>query len=167
MAYIKQNINFGLFILIVAILIAFIGFTAFYYNTFVGINSNYEQKVKKIDELDSTLTEHKEKLSKTSIELETKAKREQDLSVQYDDLRNVKEQLDVDKANLEAELLDTKSELAQKKAELEVKIERVTTLENTVTIRESTISSLKSDVDTLETEIVTLNNQICTLQGTC
>ena len=80
MTHIKHNINFGLFILIVAILIAFVGFTTYYYNTFLSISSNYEQKVQKIDELDFTLTKNRAELNKTSAELETKAKREQDLS---------------------------------------------------------------------------------------
>ena len=153
MAYMKRNVNLGLLFLIVATLIAFAGFATYYQTTFFNLSTSYEEKLGKIDTLAETLSVEKTKLNQTSYQLQVKAEREKDLSSKYDSLREVKEQLELDKALLQSELTTTKSTLSSTKAELSATQSSLTVAQNTITEKESEISSLKSQRSALQDQL--------------
>ncbi len=58
-----RDINFGLFLLIVAVLIAFAGFTAYYQSTFTNLSLEYHTKLGELEKVSSTLQSEKAKLN--------------------------------------------------------------------------------------------------------
>lgn len=167
MGYMKRNVNLGLLFLIVATLIAFAGFATYYQTTFFNLSTSYEDKVGKIDTLVETLSAEKTKLNQTSYQLQVKAEREKDLSSKYDSLRDVKEQLELDKALLQTELTNTKSDLSSTKAELSATQSSLAVAENTIADRDATIASRDSEISSLNSQVSSLCSQVQSLGGTC
>jgi len=161
----KKNVNLGLLFLIVAILVSFAGFAAYYQTTFFDLTKSYEDKVGKIDNLVDTLSLEKTKLNQTSTQLQVKAEREKELSGKYDSLRDVKEQLEDDKALLQSELSSTKSELGSKTIELESTKSSLTAAQNTITEKESIISSRNSEISNLNSQVNSLQAQLSACTG--
>lgn len=139
MAYMKKNVNFGLFFLIIATLICLLAFTLYYNEKFYKLDSDYKKKTEEVNNLLATLTIEKTKLNKTSVELLTKTEREQDLSTKYNVLLQ-------EKQSLQTQLESTISQLNQKKAELAA--------------TESELSATKSQLSTAQAEIATKTAQI-------
>ena len=70
MAIMKRDVNFGLFILIIATLIVFAGFSTYYQKSFKNITSDYEAKLAELNEITTTLETKKAELASTSEERE-------------------------------------------------------------------------------------------------
>jgi chromosome segregation ATPase len=157
MAYLKKNVNFGLFLLIIATLICFTAFSIYYQQNYQKLTDEYETKVTKIDDLVDTLNLEKTKLNQTSYQLRVKAEREQDLSTKYTELRNEKEQLETDLASLQSQLSQTIIELNQKTAEL---ASTTASLELT----QSELNDANREISRLESRISSLNDEIDSLQ---
>lgn len=156
MAFMKKDVNFFLFILVVATLIIFAGFTTFYQTTIKNISTEYSTRISELDDVTTKLTTEKEKLDQTTQQLKVKAEREKDLSGRYETIRGLKEQLEKDKATLESELSKTKSELGQKKAELD-------SAQNELAEKLILVNSLYSEVDSLKDQRTALNAEISCL----
>lgn len=167
MAYMKRNVNLGLLFLMVAILISFAGFAAYYQTTFFNLSESYEDKTSKIDSLVENLNLEKTRLNQTSYQLSVKAEREKDLSGKYDALREVKEQLESDKALLQSELTTTKSKLSSSKAELESTKSSLTAAESLITEKDAEIASKNSQISSLNSEKNALCSQVQALGGIC
>jgi chromosome segregation ATPase len=157
MAIMKKDVNFGMFVLIIATLFVFAGFTSYYQSTFENLTSEYRIKLSELGLVTENLQEEKVKLNQTSLQLKIKAEREQDLSNKYDDMRGIKEQLEVDKAALESDLAATKSDLATTSAEL-------STTKDSLVEKTAALSSALAEVDSLKSERDSLKAQKDSLQ---
>ena len=157
MVYMKKNVNFGLFLLIIATLICFTGFSIYYQQTYQKLTDEYKNKVEKIDNLVETLNLEKTKLNQTSYQLRLKAEREEDLSSKYTTLRDEKEQL-------EKEVADLETQLSQKKAELNQKIIELGSTIATLDITKQSLSEANAQISYLNNRISRLNDDIDSLQ---
>ena len=167
MSYMKRNVNLGLLFLIVATLIAFAGFTTYYQKTFFNLSESYEDKMSKIDYLVENLELEKTRLNETSYQLNIKKEREKELSGKYETLRDVKEQLEKDKALLQDELTTAKSELSSTEAELSATKSDLDAARATIAEKDETIALKNSEINTLNSRVNTLCNQVISLGGTC
>jgi chromosome segregation ATPase len=160
MSYMKKNVNFGLFLLVVATLICFAGFSVYYQKTYFNLTEEYKAKIEKIDNLVTTLSLEKTKLNQTSYQLKLKADREEDLSSKYTTLRDDKEQLEIDIAQLESELSQKKSELNQKILELASTQTSLKMTQDELSIANTHISQLNNQVSDLNDDIDSLEAQL-------
>ncbi len=71
MAIMKKDVNFVFFILIIATVISFAGFTAYYQISFRNINDEYDTKLSELNKVTSDLLEKKSILLQTTTELNT------------------------------------------------------------------------------------------------
>ena len=76
----KRDVNLGLLLLIVAALIMFSGFTVYYQTTFKNVSKSFEIKLKELDQLNTELESKRGQLNETSIQLQIKKQKEEDLS---------------------------------------------------------------------------------------
>lgn len=173
MAYMKKNVNFGFFFLLIATLISLAGLSMYYQTTFKDLYMDYKVKLDDLKNISSTLSTEKAKLEQTSQELTIKEEREKELSIQYTGLKTEKEKLQDQKAKLQTQLTAKTTELRQKTAELFTAQNNLATaqaeLSTTKTSLDSamtTISGLRSDIDSLENERDSLAVQLVACQST-
>ncbi len=162
MAYMKKNVNFGFFLLLVASLICFAGLSVYYQTTFKDLYMDYKLKLDDLKNISSTLSTEKAKLEQTSQELTIKEEREKELSTQYTGLRTEKEKLEDEKAKLQTQLTAKTNELKQKKAELFTAQAELSTTKTSLDAAMTTISGLRTDIANLNENIVDLNAQLAT-----
>ncbi|MDP7323820.1 MAG: hypothetical protein QF632_03605 [Candidatus Woesearchaeota archaeon] len=86
MAVMKRDVNFGMFVLIIATLLVFAGFTAYYQTTFENLTSEYRGKLGELSDVTSNLQQEKIKLNQTSIQLQIKAEKEKSLNEKYEEM---------------------------------------------------------------------------------
>jgi len=162
MAYMKRNINFGFFLLLVAVLISLAGLSLYYQATFKDLYMDYQMRIEDLKTVSSTLGTEKAKLEQTSQQLTIKEKREKELSTQYTELRTEKEKLEDDKAKLQTQLTAKTNELKQKKAELFTAQAELGTTKTSLAAANTRISTLSADITDLDEEIASLNAQLAT-----
>jgi len=115
MSGMKRNMNLGLLILIIALLVCFSAASIYYQSTYKVLVKESKTKLSELQKVTSVLFEKKEELAETSAKKET-------LETKYTDIKTEKEtiedELDTTKTNLESarnELLQTKDELRREK----------------------------------------------------
>jgi len=142
MSVMKRDINFGLFLIIIAVLVLFATFTIYYQTTYKNMTTNYNYKLEELKRTSEELGLQKSRLNETSYELEIKVEREQDLSGKYTGLKGERDKLQSDKEKLEIDLSSTKSQLAEKSAQLVAK--------------ESELAQKTSELASAKTQIINL-----------
>jgi len=162
MAYMKRNVNFGFFFLLIATLISLAGLSIYYQTTFKDLYMDYKLKLDDLRNISSTLSTEKAKLEQTSQELNIKEEREKELSTQYTGLKTEKEKLEDEKASLQKQLAAKTSELIQKRAELATAQAELSIAKTELNAAMTTISGLRADIANLDNEIANLNAQLAT-----
>ncbi len=119
MAIMKKDVNFVFFILIIATVVAFAGFTAYYQVSFRNINEEYDTKLAELNSVTKDLLEKKSILLQTNIELDTTKKGREELGARYDDLKTERDTLEDERNTFRDNLYATRSELTQTKSQLE------------------------------------------------
>ena len=119
MAIMKKDVNFVFFILIIATVVAFAGFTAYYQVSFRNINEEYDTKLAELNSVTKDLLEKKSILLQTNIELDTTKKGREELGEKYDDLKTERDTLEDERNTFRDNLFATRSELTQTKSQLE------------------------------------------------
>lgn len=160
MAYMKRNVNFGFFFLLIATLISLAGLSIYYQTTFKDLYMDYKLKLDDLRNISSTLSTEKAKLEQTSQELNIKEEREKELSTQYTGLKTEKEKLEDEKASLQKQLASKTSELIQKRAELATAQAELSIAKTELDAAMTTISGLRADITNLDQEIASLNAQL-------
>ncbi|MFC1704738.1 hypothetical protein ACFLZ6_00235 [Nanoarchaeota archaeon] len=145
----KKDVNFGLFVLIIATLICFAGFTAYYQATFENVSTGYKEKIDELSKVTTDLQTQKTRLNETSYELKIKVDRESELSEKYNEVKTDKETLEANNAKLTSELASTTSELNQKKSELAVAQSELSKARSDLSDAVLDASNLEDDVDDL------------------
>ena len=152
----KKDVNFGLFILIIATLICFAGFTTYYQNTFENISTDYEEKISELEKVTGDLQLQKSRLNETSYELKIKVDREAELSGKYDTVKSERDKFEQDTEKLTNELEKTEIELSQTKVTLTSTKNQLAQTESDLTNAEDDIKDLDEDVEDLCTEVTSL-----------
>ncbi|MBW2984821.1 hypothetical protein KY361_06895 [Candidatus Woesearchaeota archaeon] len=142
----KKDVNFGLFILIIATLVCFAGFTTYYQSTFENISTNYAEKIDELEKVTDDLQLQKSRLNETSYELKIKVDRETELSDRYNTVKSERDQFEQDNTNLKSELSTTKSKLSETEA--------------TLTATQSTLAQTASDLENAEDDVAGLRNDV-------
>ena len=156
MAYMKKNVNFGFFLLLVVTLMSLAGLSIYYQTTFKDLFMDYKGQLDNLRNVSSILSTEKAKLEQTSQELTIKEEREKELSTQYTGLRTEKEKLEGEKAKLQTQLTAKTSELTQKRAELFTAQAELSISKADLASAMTTISGLRDDIVNLEQEIASL-----------
>lgn len=101
-SFIDRNFNtrFLYFLGICAIILLVL--TLFYHSLFDIIGDKYDTKVEAIENLSEELNASMEELNETAVALTVKEAREEELSGQYVEMRDIKEQLEIDLADMTA-----------------------------------------------------------------
>jgi len=153
MAYMKKNVNMGLLLLLVAVIICFAAFTAYYQKTFTNLSISYVNKVERIENLVGSLKKQSDILSQTSRTLNTTSAEREVLGERYTTLQSEKEVV-------EDELTGTKQELNDK-------IASINALNLQISELNSRIDSLIDDVNDLKGDYNSLCETHVTLGGSC
>ncbi len=160
MAFMKRDVNLGLFFLIVAAVILFSGFTVYYQTTLKNISSTYTKKVNDLELITKDLEVKRGLLSDTNVQLQLRKQKEEDLSKKYVDIRTERDQFESDKKKLQSDLTSSKGELAEsllKVSNLQDQLtETINALQETrvkLVNSESTVANLKSEINRLERKI--------------
>jgi chromosome segregation ATPase len=118
MGVMKKDVNFIFFILIIAVVVSFAGFTAYYQISFRNINVEYDTKLAELNKVTVDLLEKKAALLETSSELDTTKQGREELGERYDDLKDDRDTLKDERDSFRDNLYKTRTELDQKKAQV-------------------------------------------------
>ena len=165
MAVMKKDVNLGLLLLIVAALLMFSGFTVYYQTSFKNLSTTYQNKLKELGKVTSDLETKRSQLNETSVQLQLKKQKEEDLSKKFVDTKSERDQLETDKNKLTADLTSTKATLSQTKADL-AKIQSDLNAQTALVGQLNTqVLGLKADKDRLNSQIASLNAKIDCLKS--
>jgi chromosome segregation ATPase len=118
MAVMKKDVNFVFFILIIATVVSFAGFTAYYQVSFRNINEEYNTKLAELNKVTQDLLDKKSLLLQTSVELNTTKQGREELGEQYDKVKGERDSLQSEADTLKENLFQTRAELEQKKTQV-------------------------------------------------
>ncbi|MBW2988809.1 hypothetical protein KY358_00665 [Candidatus Woesearchaeota archaeon] len=118
MAIIKKDVNFIFFILIIATVISFAGFTAYYQASFRDINEEYNTKLSELNKVTKDLLEKKAALLQTSEELNTTKQGREELGEKYNTIKDERDTLQQERDTLTENLYQAKSDLNLKTAQV-------------------------------------------------
>ena len=143
----KKDVNFVFFILIIATIVAFAGFTAYYQTSFRNINEEYDTKLAELNKVTKDLLEKKSILLQTNIELDTTKKGREELGEKYDDLKGERDTLEEERNTFRDNLYQTRTELSQTKSQLEATTSQLIVKTEEADRWKSEYSSCDDDLD--------------------
>jgi len=160
MSIMKRDVNFVFFILIIATVVSFAGFTAYYQVSFRNINSEYDTKLAELNQVTNDLLEKKAALLQTSEELDTTKKGREELGEKYGTLKEERD-------GLESERNTLKENLFQTRAELQQKTEQVTSLSSQLVAAQADAERFKEDSEYYESRYDSCKSVAESLGGSC
>ncbi len=167
MAAMKKDVNLGLLLLIVAALLMFSGFTVYYQTTFKNLSNTYQQELEALEKITNDLESKKSQLNETSVQLQLRKQKEEDLSKKYVDTKGERDQLETDKKKLEVDLAGTKSslaatttELTKTQGQLASYIQLATDLNRQVTDLKREVDSYKADYERYKSKYECVANKV-------
>ncbi len=166
MAVMKRDVNLGLLLLIVAALLMFSGFTVYYQTTFKNLSVTYQNELKALGTVTKELETKRGQLNESSIQLQLRKQKEEDLSKKFTDVRSERDQLETDKKKLEVELASTKSQLSATLADLSNTKNQLTAQIKLAQDLNQQVLNLKSDVTRLENKVDSLEKKNSCLKQT-
>lgn len=149
----KKDVNFVFFILIIATVVAFAGFTAYYQVSFRNINEEYDTKLAELSSVTKDLLEKKAVLLQTNVELNTTKKGREELGVRYNDLKVDRDSLEDERNTFRDNLYATRNELTQTKTQLDTANSQLATAEAEASKWESKYSSCDSERDSCKADL--------------
>ena len=146
MAIMKRDVNFVFFILIIATVVSFAGFTAYYQISFRNINEEYTTKLAELNKVTTDLLDKKALLLQTSTELNTTKQGREELGEKYNEVKDERDSLQVERDTLKENLYQTRTELEQKRTQVE-------TLSSQLAVEQERAARLKEDRDYYEQKL--------------
>lgn len=135
MSFITKNANVVLLFLIILSATALVGATVFFQTNFERINTEYNQKVLKLNDVSTQLEAKQQLLDKIQSDLALKTEREEQLGEKFTEVKETattlegqKKQLERTNEQLETELESTEGILRDTRVELDAKKDIITTL---------------------------------------
>ncbi len=155
MTYIKQNVNFILIFITLALALLVAGSTVFFNTNLRKTASDLSQTEKEIDNLRESLNLEIAKLTDVEEDLTLQEKRETGLSEQYKEVKQSKDQLETEKNKLQKQISDTEKELEKTQRQTQVCVkDKKEIWDESKSIAEE-ISRIRSEINTLEDQIDT------------
>ena len=155
MSIMKKDVNFVFFILIIATVVSFAGFTAYYQVSFRNINEEYNTKLAELNKVTQDLFEKKSVLMQTSVELNTTKQGREELGAKYNDIKNDRDALKEERDTLTENLYQTRSELELKKTQ-------VTSLGTQLVAAQAEADKWKIKYDDCRAELDDCEDTVCT-----
>jgi chromosome segregation ATPase len=149
----KKDVNFVFFILIIATVVSFAGFTAYYQVSFRNINVEYDTKLAELNKVTTDLLEKKAVLLQTSVELNTTKKGREELGERYNEVKDERDSLQTERDTLKENLYQTKSELEQKKTQVTALSTQLVAAESEVEKWEGKYKSCDEDLDECKADL--------------
>ena len=174
MAFMRRDVNIGLLLLIVAALVMFSGFTVYYQTTFKNLSKTYDTQLKELESISNELESKRTALNETSIQLQLKKQKEEDLSAKFVDTKSEKDKLETDKKKLEIDLASTKAQLQSTSAQLSNtqnqladKANQIASMTSQISTLNGKVNSLEDDIEDLEAENSCLDSKPDSEEGSC
>ena len=165
MAIMKRDINFGLFIIIIAILIGFAGFTTYYNSALKNTTSSYEERIGKLTEVTGIISKAQEGLSAQSRLPKIKLEESETISDKETEIINNYNQL-IDELNtIKGEwsnCMAGREDVTGKYTTMKTLKER---LEDDKASLESNLASARSELDSAKTLLAASQAQATRLQA--
>ena len=165
MAVMKKDVNLGLLLLIVAALLMFSGFTVYYQTTFKNVSKSFEIKIKELEGVSKELESKRGLLNETSIQLQLKQQKEEDLSAKFTDVRGERDQLTTDKKKLEGDLASTKANLASTSAQLANTQSQLAVTLTDLAKKTADLNNALSDITKLKKDVADRDKKIACLKS--
>jgi len=159
MTYIKQNVNFILTFVALALALLVAGSTVFFNTNLQKTASDLSQTEKEIDNLKGNLNLEIAKITDVEEDLSLQEKRETDLSEQYREVKQSKDQLETEKNRLQKQITDAENNLEKMQRDTQ------TCVEDKKEIWEES-KSVKAEIDRLRGVINNLEEQIDACEDT-
>ncbi|HII16608.1 TPA: hypothetical protein HA361_01720 [Candidatus Woesearchaeota archaeon] len=163
----RKDVNFGLLLLIVAVLITFAGFTTYYQSVFSTVESNYTQKIAELTAIKDSLETARENLSETLTFKSTKLEDYEALDEQFLDVAKERDQFSEDNTKLKSELSKARTELIKKEEDLANKDKQITDLSADLTSERAENEELLDDINDLSDKAQCLKDTADANEGTC
>ncbi|MBW2974827.1 hypothetical protein KY366_03850 [Candidatus Woesearchaeota archaeon] len=154
MAIMKKDVNFVFFILIIATVVSFAGFTAYYQMSFRNINEEYNTKLAELNKVTKDLIEKKAVLMQTSEELNTTKQGREELGERYDTLKEERDDLEGDRDMYKEKFLKTNAELSQKISQVNTLTTQLTAAQVDLKKYRSQYNSCQEELDECEDDLV-------------
>ena len=151
--FMKRNVNFSLFFLIIMILGSLIVLTSYYQNTYVEQSKRMQEKSQEFDAAIEELRAKRVTLNETSYQLQIEAESKEKLGTLYSEIKDEKERLN-------AELRGTKQELASTLITLESARDELQATEVELEEKKSKLEELEEDVVRYEDKIEDLDKHM-------
>lgn len=148
--YMKRNVNFSLFFLIIVILIALAGLTSYYRQTYTDQANVLKQKTDEFNTALKELSVKKVQLNETSVQLQVEAESKEQLSGLYSNLKGENEILDIKLKQAEDEITTRTAELVTAQQERDVYKSEAETWEDKYQDCDADLEGCQDDLDTCE-----------------
>ena len=165
MAVMKRDVNLGLLLLIVAAIIMFSGFTVYYQTTFKNLSKTYQNELGNLQMVSKDLEAKRGQLNETSVQLQLKKQKEEDLSKKFVDTKSERDQLETDKKKLELDLAGTKASLASTSAKLSETQNQVNQVITDLAKKTVDLNNALSDVTRFKKDVADRDKRIVCLKS--
>ena len=165
MAAMRRDVNLGLLLMIVAALLMFSGFTVYYQTTFKKLSNTYQNELKELEKISKDLESKRGLLNDTSIQLQLRKQKEEDLSKKYVDTESQRSQLETDKKKLEVDLAGTKATLANTESKLTQTQNQLTATIAQFQDEQTKRQRAESERDSLQADVADKNRRIACLKS--
>jgi len=136
--------------LIIATVVSFAGFTAYYQVSFRNINTEYDTKLAELNQVSKDLLEKKSILLQTTTELNTTKQGREELGEQYNVVKDERDSLQDERDTLKENLYQTKAELEQKKEQVTSLSAQVVAVQSEADKWQNKYDNCKGDLDSCE-----------------
>ncbi len=155
MTYIKQNVNFILTFITLALALLVAGSTVFFNTNLQKTASDLSQTEKEIENLKGNLNLEIAKLTDVEEDIELQEKRETGLSEQYLEVKRSYDQLETEKNRLQNQITDAEKSLQKMQSDIQTCVgDKKEIWEESKSVN-TEIERLKGAIDSLEDQIDT------------
>lgn len=159
--YLKKNVNFGLLMLVITVLVGTVAITTYFQSTYKEVSQDLEQKKEQLEVVSSNFTTKIKELNKTYSELQIRQMDKERLDQLYTDLQKAKELIDAELLATKGTLMETFKELAQKKDELSDANYKLILQEDELTDLRAKVQNQLDTIRSKNAEIDALKKQLC------
>lgn len=153
MDFIQKDVNKGLLIFLIALIVVLAGLEVFYALNFKSINKDYDAKINELNKTYNDLINYQNVLNKTKSELQVKSQREEGLSLQYTDVKTQKDELLVERDKLSEDNKVLKQSLSLKEDQLGTLTTKYQALNRTYYSQRTQIEGLNVQVSNLQGQL--------------
>ncbi len=153
MTYMKKNVNMFMILLLVTVLIALVGVTAYFQVVYRDLSVDYEEKVESLNEISAQVTTQASELNRTRTTLRIQEEDTEQYEQLYGDLSDENTKISSDLANVQNELSTAVRDLQKAQSDIRNK-------DSQISAQETQIANLVDEVDDLERDKRNLDDDV-------